>query len=146
MELAHAVADDARGLLVPAVPGETEQLHRVEDAAMDRLQPVADVRQRAPDDDGHRVVQVRLPHLLFDRDVDLAIRHGLRLPYTSRFATSSACFSMKRRRGSTASPMSTVNISSAPTASSIVTFRRVRVSGFIVVSQSCSGFISPRPL
>src|SRR6267378_3754026 len=42
---------------------------------MHRLQTVADVRQRASDDDGHRVVQVRLPHLLFDGGVDLSIGH-----------------------------------------------------------------------
>ena len=31
-------------------------------------------------------------------------------------------------------------------ALSIVTCFRIRVSGFIVVSHSCSGFISPKPL
>ena len=35
---------------------------------------------------------------------------------------------------------------SASAASSMVTRVMVRESGFIVVSQSCSGFISPRPL
>jgi len=60
--------------------------------------------------------------------------------------TSRAFLSMNSRRGSTASPIKMVKISSAPTASSIVTLRRVRLSGFMVVSQSCSGFISPRPL
>src|SRR5262249_5130065 len=115
--------------------------HGVEHSAMHGLEAVADVRQRPPHDDGHGVVQVGLPHLLFDGGVDLTIGHQM-----SRLATSRACFSMKSRRGSTASPMSTVNISSAPTASSMVTLSRVRVSGFMVVSQSCSGFISPRPL
>src|SRR6266850_2456630 len=75
VELAHAVADDARGLLVAAVPHQAEELHRVQHAAMHRLQTVADVRQRASDDDGHRVVQVRLPHLLFDGGVDLSVGH-----------------------------------------------------------------------
>src|SRR5438874_2564362 len=75
VELAHAVADDARGLLVTAIPHQAEELHRVQHAAMHRLQTVADVRQRASDDDGHRVVQVRLPHLLFDGGVDLSIGH-----------------------------------------------------------------------
>ena len=76
MVLAHAVADDARRLLVRAVPVEPEPLHRVEDASVDRLEAVADVRQRAADDDGHRVVQIGLPHFLFDRDWNLAlIRH-----------------------------------------------------------------------
>ncbi len=43
-------------------------------------------------------------------------------------------------------PEVVVKISSALTESSIVTWRNVRFSGSIVVFQSCSGFISPRPL
>ena len=42
--------------------------------------------------------------------------------------------------------INTVNIWSAFIASSIVTFINILVSGFIVVSHNCSGFISPRPL
>ena len=42
--------------------------------------------------------------------------------------------------------MSTEKISSVSMASSMFTFSSVRVSGFMVVSQSCSGFISPSPL
>ncbi len=37
---------------------------------MDGLEPVAHVGQGAPDDDGHRVVEIRLSHLVFDRDGD----------------------------------------------------------------------------
>jgi hypothetical protein len=55
-------------------------------------------------------------------------------------------FSMKARRGSTLSPISVVKISSAAMASSICTRSRRRTAGSMVVSQSCSGFISPRPL
>lgn len=54
--------------------------------------------------------------------------------------------SMKARRGSTSSPISVVKISSAAMASSIWTRNSRRALGSIVVSQSCSGFISPRPL
>src|SRR5262249_35763817 len=64
----------------------------------------------------------------------------------SRFTTSSALSSMNLRRASTFSPISVVKISSAATASSSFTCNRVRVSAFIVVSQSCSAFISPSPL
>ena len=53
---------------------------------------------------------------------------------------------MNALRGSTFSPMSTVNTSSACTASSSVICLSVRVSGFMVVSQSSCGSISPRPL
>jgi hypothetical protein len=35
---------------------------------MDRLQAVANVRQRPPDDYAHRVIQVRPAHLVFDID------------------------------------------------------------------------------
>jgi hypothetical protein len=58
------------------------------------------------------------------------------LNYTSRFDTFNAFFSMNSRRGSTASPISVVNISSAATASSMRTCRTRRVSGLMVVSQS----------
>src|SRR5204863_5819759 len=64
---------------------------------------------------------------------------------TSSRATSAFC-SMNNRRGSTSSPISLVKISSAAIPSSICTLSRRRDCGSIVVSQSCSGFISPRPL
>jgi hypothetical protein len=44
-------------------------VHRVEDAPVDRLQPVAHVRERPAGDDGHRVIDVRLFHLVFDPDL-----------------------------------------------------------------------------
>ena len=43
-------------------------------------------------------------------------------------------------------PIKTVKTSSALIASSRRTFKRMRDSGLIVVSHSCSGSISPRPL
>ena len=67
-------------------------------------------------------------------------------PQTSMFATRSALPSMKLRRGSTSSPISIVNTRSASIASSSWTRRSLRTAGSIVVSQSCSGFISPSPL
>ena len=36
---------------------------------MNGLQAVAHVGQGAPDDDAHRVVEIRLPHLVFEIDV-----------------------------------------------------------------------------
>src|SRR4029434_10655924 len=67
-------------------------------------------------------------------------------PYTSRFLTSSALSSMNLRRGSTWSPISVVNIRSATGRSCALHWSRVRFWGSIVVVQSISGFISPRPL
>ena len=54
--------------------------------------------------------------------------------------------SMNSRRGSTCSPMSVANIWSAAITSSTLTRSIRRTSGSIVVSQSCSGSISPKPL
>ena len=65
---------------------------------------------------------------------------------TSILATRSALLSMNWRRGSTSSPISMVNTRSASRASSSCTRSRRRTVGSIVVSQSCEGFISPRPL
>ena len=66
--LTDDVADDARGLLVGAVPVVAELAHRMQHAAVHGLQPVAHVGQRAADDDAHRVVEIRLPHLVFEID------------------------------------------------------------------------------
>ena len=63
---AHHVPDDARALPVRPVGRQAHLGRAVEDAALHRLEPVTDVRERPADDDGHRVVQIRCPHLLFD--------------------------------------------------------------------------------
>ncbi len=66
--LAHHVADDAGRLLV-GLAGEVARLpHAEEHPPVHRLQPVAHVGQRAPDDDAHRVVEITALHLLFDVD------------------------------------------------------------------------------
>ena len=65
--------------------------------------------------------------------------------HTSKFAYF-AFFSMNCRLGSTCSPIRMLNASSARSASSILICTMTRLSGFIVVSHSWSGFISPRPL
>ena len=64
---AHRLADDAGALHVFLVPVEPQLLHREQDAAVDRLQAVADVGQRAADDDAHRVLEIRALHLVRDR-------------------------------------------------------------------------------
>ncbi len=58
----------------------------------------------------------------------------------------SECSWMKSRRGSTTSPISLVKMSSASSTSLTFTCSSERTSVLSVVSQSCSGFISPRPL
>ena len=37
-------------------------------ASVHRLEPVAYVRQRTADDDAHRIIEVGLPHLVFEVD------------------------------------------------------------------------------
>ena len=74
--LAHHVADDARRTCVCWRSGRRPGVeHPVEDPAVHRLQPVADVGQRARHDDRHRVVEERALHLLLDLDgLDVAQR------------------------------------------------------------------------
>jgi hypothetical protein len=64
---------------------------------------------------------------------------------TSTLALSELSW-MNSRRGSTTSPISLVKMSSASSTSLIFTCSSERASVSSVVSQSCSGFISPRPL
>ncbi len=63
------VADDARAFHVGAGRDVIALVHREQDAAMHGLQPVAHVGQRTPDDHAHRIVEIRLPHLVFEIDV-----------------------------------------------------------------------------
>jgi hypothetical protein len=66
--LADHVADDARALLVGAVPVVVQLVHREQHAAVHRLEAVTRIGQCAPDDHAHRVIEVRPPHLLFEAD------------------------------------------------------------------------------
>ncbi len=65
--VAHHLAHDLRALGVGAGRAEAELVHRVEHAAVHRLQAIAHVGQRAADDHRHRVVEVRGAHLLLER-------------------------------------------------------------------------------
>ena len=60
------VADDARRLAVWLVPVEPVLIHRVENAAMHRLEAVARIRQRARHDHAHGVIEVGAFHLVED--------------------------------------------------------------------------------
>ena len=68
--LAHDVADDAGGLHVAAVGAQPHLAHRVEDAALHRLEAVAHVRQGPRVDDRHGVLEEGVLHLEADVDVD----------------------------------------------------------------------------
>ena len=60
------LADDTSRLRVGPARKQTFLVHRVENAAMDGLQAVADVRQCTADDHGHRIREERLSNLVFD--------------------------------------------------------------------------------
>src|SRR5262249_8326463 len=78
--VAHHLADDAGTLEVAAVGPVPAVVHRVQDADVDGLQTVADIRQRAADDDRHRVVEEAALHLELDVDrLDPALPFGWRL-------------------------------------------------------------------
>ena len=87
--LAEHVADDARGLLVRLVPEDLLVLHGEEDASVDGLEAVADVRDGPADDDAHRVPEVRGAELFFDRDRDFlcGVGHGRGDGITQEFAS-----------------------------------------------------------
>ncbi len=70
MVLPQRFSDHPGALLMRLVGGEPHVVHRVQDAAMHRLQAVPDVRERPDDDDAHGVVDVALLHLLLDGPVD----------------------------------------------------------------------------
>ena len=66
MELAENFADDLGAFAIGLRGGEAKLVHAEKDAAVHRLEAVAHVRQRAPDDYAHRVIEIRLLHLRFD--------------------------------------------------------------------------------
>jgi hypothetical protein len=68
MVLADHVADDARRLLVRLVPVVRKLVHRIEDAAMDGLEAVTDIGERASHDHAHGVIEVGASHLLLEAD------------------------------------------------------------------------------
>ncbi len=76
MVFAHDIADDAGRFAVAAVPQIAVDLHRIEDAAVHRLQPVPDIGKRPGHDHAHRVIEVGALHLLLDRDARDIGRRG----------------------------------------------------------------------
>ena len=64
----QTLADHAGALHVLAVVQHAHVMHGVKNAPMHRLQSVADVGQRAADDDRHGIVEIRSPHLVFNVD------------------------------------------------------------------------------
>ena len=67
--LAHDVPDRPRRLAVRLVAGVAGFVHRVENPAVHRLEPVAQIRNRPADDHAHRVAEIGGLHLLRDGHV-----------------------------------------------------------------------------
>ena len=63
------LADDTGALAVLLVGVHAHLAHRVEDAPLHRLEAVAHVGKRARGNDGHRIREIALPHLIFDVDL-----------------------------------------------------------------------------
>jgi hypothetical protein len=61
----HHGSDDIRALSVGPVGLQTGVVHREQDAAVNGLQAIPNVREGTPDDHAHRVVEIRGPHLVF---------------------------------------------------------------------------------
>src|SRR2546425_1199685 len=70
MVFADRGADHARAFLVRSAGIEAQQPHRPEQPAVDRLQPVADVGERASGDGGERVDEITLGQGFVERGVD----------------------------------------------------------------------------
>jgi len=68
MVVAGGVAGDLGALAKPAAGAETEVVHRHQNPPLAGLQAVPHVGQGAADDDAHGVRQVRVLHLLFDKE------------------------------------------------------------------------------
>ncbi len=72
MVLFEALAHHAGALGVALVVLQAFAVHGGENAPMDGLEAVAGVRQRAPDDNAHRISEIGVTHLLFDVDGNVA--------------------------------------------------------------------------
>ena len=78
----HRFTDDLRALEVLAVWLDAKFVHRKKNAALRGLETIACIRQGARDDDGHRVVEERLRHLLghiYEFDFFVLGIHGLKV-------------------------------------------------------------------
>ena len=69
VKLTHDIADNARALAELLVWSVAAVIHRIDNASVNWLETVANIWQRATNDDAHRVVEVASLH--FDLKVDL---------------------------------------------------------------------------
>ena len=67
MKLANDIANGARRFLVLLPGGQAKLTHGIGNASLHRLQAVADLRQRAIQNDVHRIVEVGLLGIFLQR-------------------------------------------------------------------------------
>ena len=60
------VTDDARRFAIGLIPLIARLMHRVQDAAVHRLQPIPDIRKRARNNYAHRVIEIGALHFVGD--------------------------------------------------------------------------------
>jgi hypothetical protein len=68
MELTENFADDFGALAGGAIGRKAHFVHAEENPAMDRFQPVANIRKGSSHDYAHGVIEVRTLHFVFDID------------------------------------------------------------------------------
>ena len=64
MVLTHYLTDDTRRFLVRLVRCDAEGVHAVQDPPVYRLESVSDIRKSTADYDAHRIVDIRVLHLI----------------------------------------------------------------------------------
>ena len=105
MVVAAGVAGDLGALHAAGAGREVQVVHRHQNPPLRRLQPVAHVGQRPADDHAHRVRQVAVLQLVFDRQIDQPQGDGLLLRVFGRGGigrigrTQASPFRRDRRRG-----------------------------------------------
>ena len=78
MKLADDIADDASAFLECRAGVETQQLHRVQEPPVNRLETVACIRQRPAGNGGERVLQIALFQRVAQRNLfDFAVAGGI---------------------------------------------------------------------
>ncbi len=77
MVLTDHVTDDTGRFFVRFVEVVPQFAHGIQDAAMDRFEAIADIRQRASHDYAHGIIEIRLFHLVFEIDrIDFLCEFG----------------------------------------------------------------------
>src|SRR5437879_314557 len=68
MVISHNLTNNLGAFAIGTIRCQPHISHTHKDSAVDRLQTVAHIGQGPPDDDTHRVIDIRPPHLVFDID------------------------------------------------------------------------------